>query len=171
MLRRGRFLTGEFDEELGVKDVTWLTPSGDEMQPSTGTTPMVAAWGSCWMAAPRRLASASGTDSTLLLIMNAHHDVVEFTLPEAVGGSRWVRLLDTNQGQNDDLHEFAFGDTYEVTGRSFLLFILKPARQRGNLTDADRSFQHVLDAFETAISTPVAFPRKSLLSMLNLPPA
>ena len=28
MLRRGRFLTGEYNEELGVKDVTWLTPAG-----------------------------------------------------------------------------------------------------------------------------------------------
>ena len=33
MLRRGRFLTGAYDEELGVKDVTWLTPAGDEMTP------------------------------------------------------------------------------------------------------------------------------------------
>jgi glycogen operon protein len=99
--------------------------------------------------------------------MNAHHDVVEFTLPEAVGGSRWVRLIDTNQGQSDELHEFSFGSTYEVTGRSFLLFILKPARQRGQWTDADRSFQHVLDAFETAISTPVAFPERSLSSILS----
>ena len=24
MLRRGRFLTGDYNEELGVKDVTWL---------------------------------------------------------------------------------------------------------------------------------------------------
>ncbi len=31
MLRRGRFLTGAFDEELGVKDVSWLTPAGAEM--------------------------------------------------------------------------------------------------------------------------------------------
>ena len=28
ILRRSRFLTGEYNEELGVKDVTWLTPAG-----------------------------------------------------------------------------------------------------------------------------------------------
>src|SRR6185295_5116355 len=33
MLRRGRFLTGAYDEELGVKDVGWLTPAGEEMTP------------------------------------------------------------------------------------------------------------------------------------------
>ena len=28
---RGRFLTGRIDEELGVKDVAWLSPAGTEM--------------------------------------------------------------------------------------------------------------------------------------------
>jgi len=32
MLRRTRFLTGEYNEELGVKDVTWLNANGSEMQ-------------------------------------------------------------------------------------------------------------------------------------------
>ena len=36
-----------------------------------------------------------GSDSTLLLVMNSHTEVVPFTLPDAVGGSRWVRLIDT----------------------------------------------------------------------------
>jgi hypothetical protein len=31
MLRRGLFLTGAYDEELGVKDVSWLTPAATEM--------------------------------------------------------------------------------------------------------------------------------------------
>jgi hypothetical protein len=37
----------------------------------------------------------------------------------------------------------------------------------GQLTDADRSFQHVLEAFRTAISTPVAVPEKSLSGILS----
>jgi glycogen operon protein len=101
-----------------------------------------------------------GSDSTLLLVLNSHHEVVPFKLPEAVGGSRWVRLIDTNRGQSDDLEEFEFGHAYEVTARSLLLFILRPARQKGHQTDADRSFQHVLEAFETVISSPVAFPHR-----------
>jgi glycogen operon protein len=94
------------------------------------------------------------------MVLNSHHDVVPFTLPEAVGGSRWVRLIDTNQGESDGLEDIEFGHTYEVTGRSLLLFILKPARQKGVTTDADRSFQHVLEAFEEVTSRPLAFPQK-----------
>jgi glycogen operon protein len=169
MLRRGRFLTGEFDEELGVKDVTWLTPAGDEMQPEHWEDPNgrcmgVLLDGRAQETGIRRI----GTDSTLLLVLNAHHDVVPFTLPEAVGGSRWVRLIDTNQGENDDVQDFEFGHSYEVTGRSLLLFILKPARQRGQLTDADRSFQHVMEEYEAAIAIPVAFPRKEVPRLTDL---
>ena len=161
MLRRGRFLTGEFDEELGVRDVSWLTPTGEEMTPSHWEDPNgrcmgVLLDGRAQETGVRRV----GSDSTLLLVVNAHHDVVPFTLPEAVGGSRWVRLIDTNQGQSDDLEDIEFGHIYEVTGRSLLLFILKPARQRGLTTDADRSFQHVLEAVEDITSRPVAFPKR-----------
>src|SRR5690606_32425525 len=31
MLRRSRFLVGAYNEELGVKDVTWLAPNAEEM--------------------------------------------------------------------------------------------------------------------------------------------
>ena len=163
MLRRGRFLAGEYDEELGVKDVTWLTPSGDEMtaehwEDPNGRCMGVLLDGRAQETGVRRL----GSDSTLLLILNAHDNVVPFELPEAVGGKRWVRLLDTNQGQNDDLEDFDFGHVYEVTGRSLLLFILRPVRGKGHQTDADRSFRHVLNAFEAVTSRPVAFPQKTL---------
>jgi glycogen operon protein len=159
MLRRGRFLTGEYDEELGVKDVTWLTPAGNEMhqehwEDPNGRCMGVLLDGRAQETGVRRL----GTDSTLLVILNAHDDVVPFTLPEAVGGRHWVRLIDTNQGQSDELQDFGSGHVYEVTGRSLLLFILRPARQKGPQTDADRSFQHVVEAFETVVARPVAFP-------------
>ena len=39
MLRRGRFLSGAYDEELGVKDVTWLTPAAEEMKEENWNDP------------------------------------------------------------------------------------------------------------------------------------
>jgi hypothetical protein len=33
------FLTGAYDEELGVKDVTWLTPVAQEMTPENWNDP------------------------------------------------------------------------------------------------------------------------------------
>jgi isoamylase len=137
----------------------WLTPAGDEMRPehwNDGNARCMGVLldGRAQETGIRRI----GTDSTLLLILNAYHDVVRFTLPEAVGGSRWVHLIDTNQGNTDALASFEFGHAYEVTGRSLLLFVLEPARsQAGHTTDAERSFQHVVQAVEQAFSTPVRF--------------
>ncbi|HEV2559257.1 MAG TPA: glycogen debranching protein GlgX [Microvirga sp.] len=159
MLRRGRFLTGEYDEELGVKDVTWLTTSGDEMTPEHWTDPNgrcfgVLLDGRAQETGIRRV----GSDSTLLLVLNAHDDVVPFHLPEAVGGSQWVRLIDTNLADKEEVEKFAFGQDYAVTGRSLLLFILEPTHTRGQSTDAERSYQHVLQAFEDASTEPLRFP-------------
>ena len=36
------------------------------------------------------------------MIVNAHHDVVVFKLPEVTGGRDWVRLIDTNLPEEDD---------------------------------------------------------------------
>jgi glycogen operon protein len=149
MLRRGRFLTGTYDEELGVKDVTWLTPGGDEMTPAHWSDAHARCMGVLFDGRAqetgiRRL----GTDATLLLVLNAHHDVVVFKLPEAVGGTQWMRLIDTHNDQTDPI-AFAFGHDYEVTGRSLLLFILQPTAD-GTHVAAERSFRHVLEAVQSA---------------------
>jgi glycogen operon protein len=60
--------------------------------------------------------------------------VVVFTLPKVNGGRDWRRLVDTNlPGEDDDLEDavtFKFGHRYQVTGRSLLMFLLRPARTR-----------------------------------------
>jgi glycogen operon protein len=145
MLRRGRFLTGRADEELGIKDVAWLSPAGSELgdqnwSDANARCMGVLLDGRAQETGIRRV----GTDATLLLVVNSHDDVVRFTLPSAVGGREWVVLIDTNQPDRTDLLRFPFGHVYEVTGRSLLLFMLRPeiGAQAGG--DADRSFAHVV---------------------------
>jgi len=66
-----------------------------------------------------------GEDATLLLVMNGHHDLVEFTLPEVTGGGEWSLKMDTNLPTlPDDNALFATGNVYGVTGRSVLVFML-----------------------------------------------
>jgi isoamylase len=62
----------------------------------------------------------------LLLVLNAHHDLVEFTLPETAGGREWSLLVDTNLAEIADTSNFVTGDSYGSTGRSVLLFALRP---------------------------------------------
>ena len=62
-----------------------------------------------------------GSDATLLLIYNAHHDVVNFTLPPVADGRNWLGLIDTNQPEAQ-MPAFELGHTYAVTGRSLVVF-------------------------------------------------
>jgi isoamylase len=174
LLQRGRFLNGEWDEELGLKDVTWLTPDNDEMLEDHWTEGHARCMG---MLLDGRAQATGiqqrGTDATLLLIFNAHHDVVTFLLPEVVGGREWRLLIDTRlaDGGFDSEVEgeespFPFEHPYAVTGRSFLLFelVLDPSyasartRRRERLArapvpvDADQSFATTIEIAEEELA-------------------
>jgi isoamylase len=131
ILRRGRFLTGVYNEELGVKDVTWITAAGAEMTGVDWDNPLTRCFG---MLLDGR-AQATGIrrpagDATLLWVLNSHHGVVPFTLPEVAGGRNWALLFDTNLPDRGGEETFVFGEAYEVTGRSTVLFVLNPATMR-----------------------------------------
>jgi len=126
ILRRSRFLTGEYNKELGLKDVTWINASGAEMEDETWADDNMRCFGMLidGRAQPTRLRKR-GEDATLLLVMNGHHDLVEFTLPEVTGGGEWSLKMDTNLPiLPDDNALFATGNVYGVTGRSVLVFKL-----------------------------------------------
>jgi glycogen operon protein len=131
ILRRGRFLSGAYNAELDVKDVTWLTPLGEEMSEANWKDPMARSLGVLLdgRAQPTGI-RRRGTDLTLLLIVNAHDEAVVFKLPTVVGGRDWRRLLDTNQPEPGRPKPFQFGHDYVVTGRSLLLFKLWRDRSR-----------------------------------------
>jgi isoamylase len=85
-------------------------------------------------------------DATVLLVLNAYHDVVRFRLPDVVGGQTWRCLLDTNAPDRTATPRFASGDEYEVTGRSLLLFALQPDSARSvALTRAREALRQVAE--------------------------
>jgi isoamylase len=145
VLRRGRFLTGEYNADLDVTDTRWLSPTGTDLsQEQRDDTAM-----RCFGLVIDGRAQASGirrpaSDATLLLVLNAHHDVVNFTLPDVPEGDKWTVLLDTNMPVRDELPAFAAGQSYQVTGRSLLLFALDAS---------SRATQRVLDGLEQQLTT------------------
>jgi glycogen operon protein len=144
VLRRQRWLAGEWSDELKVRDVTWLMSSGHEMTPEAWADEGTRCFGMlvdgrAQVSGIRKLAS----DATLLIVMNAHEDMVGFTLPDIEGSDAWTCLIDTNVPVRDELGELKAGDVYQVTGRSVLLFALQT---RG-------ATQRVFDKLEKALTS------------------
>jgi glycogen operon protein len=130
ILRRNLYLTGQYNEELGVKDLTWINANGSEMeQEHWGDTNMrcfgMLLDGRAQVTGIRQ----RGKQATLLIVINDHHDLVEFTLPECPGGDTWSLLIDTNITDNSEKGSFNVGDSYGVTARSLLVLALDAAQQ------------------------------------------
>ena len=145
VLRRGRFLTGEYNEALDVTDARWLSPDGTDLTQEQWDDPSMRCFG---LVIDGR-AQASGirrpaSDATLLLVLNAHHDVVNFTLPDVPEGDQWTCLVDTNMPVRSELPQFSAGDAYQVTGRSLLLLALEAP---------SRATQRVFERLEEQLTT------------------
>jgi len=77
------------------------------------------------LPAPGRHRRKRGEDATLLLVLNGHHDLVEFKLPWWEGDKYWSLQIDTNLMESaKGAALFEDGSVYAVTGRSVLLFTL-----------------------------------------------
>jgi len=127
ILRRNRFLTGALDEELGVRDVTWINASGAQMTDEEWADGNMRCFG--MMIDGRAQATGikqRGSDTSVLIILNAYHDLVRFNLPACSGCAGWSLLLDTNVPETEKAEVFPVGEVYGVTGRSVVGFQLSP---------------------------------------------
>ena len=127
-LRRSRFLTGQHDEALDVKDVTWINANGEEMQDSNWKDASMKCFGMVLDGRAQMTGiKRRGQNKTVLMVMNSYEGLVDFTFPESEGGEGWSLLVDTNIPDSTAETVFKFGSIYQVTGRSLLLFAVKSA--------------------------------------------
>ena len=125
ILRHRRFLSGVYNEELGIKDVTWVNANGSEMGNGDWENGGTHCFGMLLDGrAPPNGIRQLGSETTVLLVFNAWQDVVKFTLPEAPGGKGWTLVADTNMADLPEDKSFPFGHVYEVTARSLLVLVL-----------------------------------------------
>jgi len=123
VLRRSRFLTGQHDQQLGVRDVTWINANGGEMQDAHWKDPSMKCFGMLLDGRAQKTGiRKQGQDETVLIVMNSYEGFVDFTLPEVSAGSKWTLLISTDIPDAASGAEFPFGALYRVTGRSLLLF-------------------------------------------------
>jgi glycogen operon protein len=96
--RRTRFLSGETDDESGLPDVWWFRPDGRRMTTPDWNRPDAHVLGVFLNGDQLREEDERGgrlRDDSFLLLFNAHHEDVEFLLPNQRYGKRWVVELTT----------------------------------------------------------------------------
>ena len=123
VLRRRQFFQGRPIRGSEVKDISWLEPSGDEMPDEAWDSGFVRSLGVLLAGDQINELDEQGRHieaDTLLLLLNAHHESIPFTLPKHKEGW-WDLVFDTAKGDADDVFH-QVGDVYDLTDRSMAAF-------------------------------------------------
>ena len=139
VFRREQFFFGRPIHGSEVKDLTWFRPDGHEMTEGDWTNPHTRCFG-------LRLAGDAITepdemgrrivDDTFLVLLNAHHEPMGFTLPAHRKSVRWEPMLDTREPTGRRrARPLRGGQVYEMWPRS--LAVLRLRRENGDNGDPD----------------------------------
>jgi glycogen operon protein len=125
---RPRFFRGEAVSAAGLKDITWLTPAGEEATDGDWHNPFALCLGYVLGGAAGEFYTQGGQrdiDESFLVMLNAYHGDIEFRFPALPVTMEWEPLIDTNvpNGIAADGRLFSPGAVFPLKGRSFALFI------------------------------------------------
>ena len=99
VFRRRNFFQGRSIKGVGVKDILWLRPDGREMTDQEWTQEQARTLGVVLSGSAVDEVDERGqltTDENFVLLMNADHQEVPFTLPTVASGMTWITLVDTS---------------------------------------------------------------------------
>jgi isoamylase len=134
VFQRRNFFQGRSIRGTDIKDISFLGPDGKDMDDKAWSTGFVRCLGV-------RLAGDLIADvnergepivgDTILMLLNAHHESIPFTLPPYKQGQNWERLFDTAEENNFTARHYEEQFQYPLQGRSMAVF-----RTRGTDEDA-----------------------------------
>jgi glycogen operon protein len=141
VLRRRKYFQGRSIRGGDVQDVAWLAPDGHEMTDEAWNADFVRSLGMVLNGAAIEEVDERGQlviGDSLLVLFNAHHDRVPFTLPSLEANQQWRRVFDTAETSSAD-RIYRPGGRYPLEGRSVVLFrVVPPVRDRRRQHDAER---------------------------------
>jgi glycogen operon protein len=126
---RRKWFQGRPLHGTGVKDIAWFTPHAKEMSEEdwkAGFAKSLAVFLNGDAIASTDMYGDRVTDDSFYFIFNAHHEPLQFTLPEASFAPNWLKLIDTNESprrrdRRKGQQEFPAGGKIEVPARSLIL--------------------------------------------------
>jgi glycogen operon protein len=130
VLRRRKFFQGRRIRGSEVKDLTWFRPDGREMGEDDWRFPSARCLGVRLAGDAIDEVDERGnrvTDDTLLILLNAYSEPINFTLPAHRRGVRWSLLLDTKEPHTPrrDARPQRGGEPYPLEPHTLALFCLQ----------------------------------------------
>jgi len=137
--RRRYFFQGRDIVGAGVKDITWLTPHGMEMTDLEWNQSFARCLGLFLAGSAIEEYDDRGNlvkDDNLILLLNAHHENIPFTLPAQPANARWEVLVDTSaeSGRDSEGRFYHSHSEYSLKKRSFVLLRQQKRRITANGT-------------------------------------
>jgi glycogen operon protein len=133
VLHRRRFFQGRSIHGSGIHDIVWLRPDGLEMSDDEWDNGLVRCIGMLLNGNEMDDWNERGElvrDDILLLLLNAYHETVTFTLPGKFHSRKtrpWELLLDTSVAETwregQSTKRLKAGEKYQLHGRSLVLLI------------------------------------------------
>jgi isoamylase len=132
VFRRRRFFQGRPIKGANIKDVLWLNPIGNEISEDE--------WHDGSLHCLGMFLSGQGLDETdergrklgdenFLVLLNAYHEDVQFTLPSFRPGTRWTAWMDTSREAGlRSVDTYDSGAPYPLQSRSLVVLL----ERRGN---------------------------------------
>jgi glycogen operon protein len=135
VLRRRRFFQGRRIQGSEVKDIAWFNPNGKEMTDEEWASGFVRCIGMRLAGDAIEEMDARGrpiVGDSLVLLLNAHHEPIQFTLPAHKRGVRWEPILDTtSRSSRMRVAALKGGDRYDLEARSLAVLRLREKRSGG----------------------------------------
>jgi glycogen operon protein len=121
---RKRWFQGQPIKGVGVEDIAWFLPEGTEMTDEDWNTSFAKSLGLYLNG--RGLHSLGPkeepfVDDSFYIIFNAHHEEVNYVLPEKKYGKHWVKVLNTTEPIFNGGEKYSAGGEIAVAGRSIIL--------------------------------------------------
>jgi glycogen operon protein len=127
VFHRRRFFQGRRIEGSEVKDLSWFRPDGKEMTDEEWTNGFTRCLGLRLAGDAIEEVDQAGEpirDDSFLLLLNAHHEALDFVLPAHRTRVRWELVLDT-RAWTPASRALRAGDQYPLEARSLALLRLR----------------------------------------------
>ncbi|CCH53040.1 glycogen operon protein GlgX [Fibrisoma limi BUZ 3] len=124
---RRRWFKGQPIKGVGIEDIAWFQPSGEEMTEENWSHDFAKSLAVFLNGRGIRSLGPKGEhilDDSFYVIFNAYHEPLTFSLPPKKWGKKWRKVVDTSEDMIEEEGDvYQTGDSILVEGRSIVVLM------------------------------------------------